>query len=221
MYCYPPGRQDSRVPRIWDQSVASHKQRLRATIIDAAVELVRDRGRGDVTMSAVAARAGIGRATLYNYFSDLDHILAAFVVDEFEHHHATLDADLATRSDPLDRLQIVVRTSVAYLASHRHQAGSSIVGLDDFSPDAQRLVDRARTGFRDRLAAVVTDAVAGGLLRDDLDPGFLAHGLHHLLAAARTSVLSGAQGADEAADALLSLFLKGAATPKARRRRPN
>jgi len=118
------------VPRIWDESVATHKQRLRATIIDATVDLVRDRGRGDVSMSAVAAAAGIGRATLYNYFPDVDHILAAFVVDEFDRHFAHLDAELADTAGPLARLQVVVGVTVEYLASPRHQAGSSIVGLD-------------------------------------------------------------------------------------------
>jgi AcrR family transcriptional regulator len=197
--------------------VATHKQRLRATIIDATVDLVRDRGRGDVSMSAVAAAAGIGRATLYNYFPDVDHILAAFVVDEFDRHFANLDAELADTAGPLARLQVVVGVTVEYLASPRHQAGSSIVGLDDFSPDAQSLVDAAMDGFRQRLAAIVDEAVTAGLLRDDIDPVFLTHALHHLLAAARTATLAGSQTATEAAAAVLSLFLKGAAAPRARR----
>ena len=205
------------MPRIWDESVATHKQRLRATIIDATVALVRDRGRGDVSMSAVATAAGIGRATLYNYFPDVDHILAAFVVDEFDRHFAHLDAELAVTAGPLARLQVVVGVTVEYLASPRHQAGSSIVGLDDFSPDAQSLVDAAMDGFRQRLAAVVDEAVSAGLLRDDLDPVFLTHALDHLLAAARTATLAGDQSATEAAAAVLSLFLKGAAAPRGRR----
>jgi AcrR family transcriptional regulator len=211
--------QDVGVPRIWDESVASHKQRLRATIIDAALDLVRDRGRGDVTMSAVAAGAGIGRATLYNYFPDLDHILAAFVVGEFERHHANLDAELAAIVDPLERLRVVVAVSVDYLASPTHQAGSSIVGLDDFSPEAQRLVDEVLAGFRERLAGVVAEAVEAGLLRDDLDLAFLTLSLHHLLGAARAATLTGTRSAADATAAVLSLFLRGAATPRGRRRR--
>ena len=127
--------------------MASHKERLRATIIDATVELVRDRGRGDVAMSAVAAQAGIGRATLYNYFPDVDHILAAYVVDEFDRFHASLDAELADTAGALARLTVVVTTAVDYLASPRHQAGSAIVGLDDFSPPAQRAGRRGAGGL--------------------------------------------------------------------------
>jgi AcrR family transcriptional regulator len=206
------------VPRIWDESVASHKQRLRASIIDATVELVRDRGRGDVAMSAVASRAGIGRATLYNYFPDVDHILAAYVVDEFDRFHEHVDAELAATAGPLARLTVVVTASIDYLASPRHQAGASIVGLDDFSPEAQRLVDGVMAGFRERLAAVVDEAVAANLLRDDLDPSFLALSLHHLLAAARAAVLAGHQTGEEATQAVLTLFLRGAASPQGRRR---
>jgi AcrR family transcriptional regulator len=213
-----PAGQDVGVPRIWDESVASHKERLRATIIDAAIDLVRDRGRNDVAMSAIATRAGIGRATLYNYFPDVDHILAAYVVDEFDRFHASLDAELADTVGALARLTVVVTATVQYLASGRHQAGAAIMGLDDFSPPAQQLVDGVMAGFRERLVAVVDEAVTAGLLRPDIDPGFLALGLHHLLGAARTSVLSEAQSASEAATAVLSLFLRGAASPTGRRR---
>jgi AcrR family transcriptional regulator len=210
--------QDVGVPRIWDESVASHKERLRATIIDATIALVRDRGRHDVAMSAVATRAGIGRATLYNYFPDVDHILAAYVVDEFDGFHAHLDAELANTVGPLARLTVVVRETIAYLASSRHQAGASIVGLDDFSPEAQRLVDAAMGGFRGRLAAVVAEGAEAGLLRSDLDRDFLTHGLHHLLNAARTATMADGRSADEATNDVLSLFLRGAASPRGRRR---
>jgi AcrR family transcriptional regulator len=212
-------RQNDGVPKIWDESVASHKVRLRAAIIDAAVQLVGERGRGDVPMSAVAERAGIGRATLYNYFPDLDHILAAHVADEFAAHHARLDAELAERPDPLERLSVVVHLTVEYTASARHQISAAVGSLDDFSPGAQHLVDDAVGGFHQRVAAVVAEAVDAGLLRDDLAPSFLAHAVGHLLSAARASVMAGEQPPVEAADAVLSLFLRGAATAKARRRR--
>jgi AcrR family transcriptional regulator len=207
------------VPKIWDQSVASHKVRLRAAIIGAAVELVAERGRNDVPMAAVAERTGIGRATLYNYFPDLDHILAAHIVDEFERHHARMDAEMAAATDPLDRLRTAVRLSVEYLGSSNHKdSAAAIGGLDGFSPPAQRRIDKVMGGFHRRLAGVVDEAVAADLLRADLDAAFLAHALGQLLSAARHSMLAGEQTADEAAAAVLSLFLRGAATPAARRR---
>jgi AcrR family transcriptional regulator len=208
------------VPRIWDESVASHKVRLRAAIIDAAVELVRARGRGDVSLAAVAERAGIGRATVYNYFPDLDHILAAFVADSFDGFHDGLDGELAAFTDPLDRLQRAVALSVGYLASSQHRT-DAVVGLTGFAPEAQRRVDAAVAGFHDRLGAVVGEAVAAGLLRDDVEATFLTHALHHLLAAARVSVLAGEQDAEQATAAVLAVFLRGSATPRARRRRQN
>jgi hypothetical protein len=76
-------------------------------------------------------------------------------------------------------------------------------------------------GFHDRLATVVGEAVGAGLLRDDVDAAFLTHALHHLLAAARVSVLAGDQDADAATAGVLAVFLQGSATTRARRRRQN
>ena len=52
--------------------------RLRTAILDATAALVAGHGLALVTMSQIAQTAGIGRATLYKYFPDVDAILAAW-----------------------------------------------------------------------------------------------------------------------------------------------
>jgi AcrR family transcriptional regulator len=203
------------VPRIWDESVASHKARLRATIVEAAVALAAERGRGGVSMSAVAERAGIGRATLYNYFADVDHILGAYVVDAFERFNAELDAMLAELDDPLEQLRTTVVATVTYLGSPEHARGVR-VGNDHFGPQVQAVVDEALDGYRRRLNDVVAAGVAAGALRADVGPVFLGHALEHLLAAANQSLVAGEQPPEAAAETVLTVFLHGASASAGR-----
>jgi AcrR family transcriptional regulator len=48
----------------------------RASILDAAWEVAEERGYSGFSLERVAARAEIGRATIYSYFDSLDDILA-------------------------------------------------------------------------------------------------------------------------------------------------
>lgn len=49
--------------------------RAEAAILDAALDLVREHGFGGVTIDAVAARAGVGRATIYRRWSTREELL--------------------------------------------------------------------------------------------------------------------------------------------------
>lgn len=215
----PSAVQNGSMPKIWGETVADHKDRLRATIVESTVALVAERGRADVTMSAIAERAGIGRATLYNYFADVDEILAAYVVSHFDRQHAVLDDHLAGVDDPLEELRIVLELVITFFASAEHR-GAVPIGLDTFGPAAQDQVDAARRGFHDRLAVLVRRAVEADLVRDDLDAELATEALNHLLAAGRTAAMRGDRSPAETADAIYRLFVEGAGTTKARRRRP-
>jgi len=60
------------------------KDRRRAEIVDAAIELYREVGWDAVTVEQVAKRARLSRALVYVYFKDKDEIHAAIVVRSFE-----------------------------------------------------------------------------------------------------------------------------------------
>ncbi len=92
-------------PSIWSDSLATHKQRLREHIVGTAGELLAERGLGGVSMSLLAQRAGIARATLYNHFPDFERVLAALVADEVARFRVQLDRHLADASDPVERLR--------------------------------------------------------------------------------------------------------------------
>ena len=70
-------------------------------ILDAALQAVAQRAS---TMDDIAARAGVGRVTLFRRFGSKDALLRALYAREVERFLARVDAALAAFDDPADRI---------------------------------------------------------------------------------------------------------------------
>ena len=78
------------MPKLWNETIEIHREAVRRAVLDAAARLVAGHGVSGVTMSAIAQSAGIGRATLYKYFPDVESILVAWHERQVESHLAEL-----------------------------------------------------------------------------------------------------------------------------------
>lgn len=78
---------------------------LRRTLLEAARDLVAERPWRDVTMAAIAKRAGVSRQTLYNEFGARGPLTEALVLYEVDRFIATVEAAVAERAaDPPEAL---------------------------------------------------------------------------------------------------------------------
>ena len=66
------------VPKLWNQTIEAHRAAVRDAILETTWALVAEHGLRSVTMSQIAKKTGIGRATLYKYFPDVEAILLAW-----------------------------------------------------------------------------------------------------------------------------------------------
>ena len=66
------------VPKLWSETIDAHRRGVREVIVETTAALVAEHGLRAVTMSQIAEGAGIGRATLYKYFTDMESILLAW-----------------------------------------------------------------------------------------------------------------------------------------------
>jgi AcrR family transcriptional regulator len=66
------------VPKLWNETIAEHRRTVREATLETTAALVAEHGLASVTMSQIAKETGIGRATLYKYFPDVESILAAW-----------------------------------------------------------------------------------------------------------------------------------------------
>ncbi|MFP3989652.1 TetR/AcrR family transcriptional regulator [Streptomyces sp. E11-3] len=168
------------MPKLWDETIEAHRHAVREAILETTWALVREHGLMSVTMTQIAERAGIGRATLYKYFPDVEAILAAHHERHVTRHLAHLTELRDQPGDPAARLEAVLER-YALICHHRARHGTEELSAllhrgEHVAQAQQQLIDL----FRDLLAEV---AAAGGL-RDDVAPEELARYCLHALTAA-------------------------------------
>jgi AcrR family transcriptional regulator len=133
------------VPRLWSQTIDEHRRAVRAAAVNAVADLVAERGLTAVTMSAIAERVGIGRATLYKHFPDVETVLSAWHEHHVDAHLQRLTQVRDRSADPHDTLVEVLTT---YAQSVRHQQGThlgaALHNTEHVAQARQRLVDFLR-----------------------------------------------------------------------------
>lgn len=169
------------VPKLWDETIAAHRHQVRDAILETTAELVFEHGLRSVTMAQIAEHTGIGRATLYKYFSDVDAILHAWHHRQITTHLAQLTEIRDKAGDPGQRLDVVLRAyaHIAHQTRHRHDTEiGRFLHRDEHLADAQRQL-------HDLVTNLIADAAQAGELRADMPPAELAsYCLHALNAAA-------------------------------------
>jgi AcrR family transcriptional regulator len=165
------------VPKLWSESIEAHRRAVRDATLDATAQLVAARGLRSVTMSQIAEETGVGRATLYKYFSDVESILVAWHERQVSEHLEYLAEVRDQPGDAGERLQAVL-TAYA-LASYQHH-GSELAALLHRGEH----VARAKVQLIEFIRDLLTEGAESGDLRQDVPPTELASYCLHALTAA-------------------------------------
>ena len=191
----------SVVPKLWTETIEEHRRAVRDATLDTTAALVAERGMASVTMSQIAAETGIGRATLYKYFPDVEAILAAWHERQVAQHLGQL-AEVRDRGGSAgERLESVL-TAYAII-THNRPHGTELaaaVHRGEHIADAQQHL----LGF---LQDLIADAANTREVRDDVPPTELASYCLHALQAA-SSLPS-----EAAAHRLVTVTLAGLRAP--------
>ncbi|MBA3567049.1 MAG: TetR/AcrR family transcriptional regulator [Actinomycetota bacterium] len=168
------------MPKVWNTTIDAHRRAVRDATLDSTAALVAEHGLRSVTMSRIAAETGIGRATLYKYFPDLDAILVAWHERQVSGHLEYL-GELRDRAG--DAGQRLVAVLEAYALIHHDVAivhGTELVALLHRGEH----VGRAQHQLRDFIRDLLSQGQETGDLRDDVSPDELASYCLHALSAA-------------------------------------
>jgi AcrR family transcriptional regulator len=167
------------VPRLWTETVDEHRRAVREAILETTVDLVRQNGLRSVTMSQIAEETGIGRATLYKYFPDVEAILLVWHQEQIAGHLEQLVAVRGQAGDALEWLRAVLEAYAVLRGSRTHH---------DRELEAFLHRDRQVAAAERQVWAMVRDLLAAGAdagaVRDDVAPDELAGYCLHALAAA-------------------------------------
>jgi AcrR family transcriptional regulator len=165
------------MPKLWTETIDAHRREVRDAILDTTAALVAEHGFRSVTMSQIAEETGIGRATLYKYFSGVEAILVAWHERQVTGHLEYLAEIRDQAGDAGERLEAVLEAYA--LISHEHH-GTELAALMHRGEH----VARAEQQLSDLIQELLTEAAEAGDLRDDVAPAELASYCLHALAAA-------------------------------------
>jgi AcrR family transcriptional regulator len=167
------------VPRLWTQTIETHRREVRDAILNTTAALVAERGLLSVTMSRIAEETGIGRATLYKYFSDVEAILLAWHERQIGSHLEYLAEVRDQAGDAAERLEAVLEAYALILhGTHGHHDTE----LGGFLHRDEQLA-RAQRQLRLMIRDLLTSGGESGDLRDDVPPDELASYCLHALTA--------------------------------------
>ncbi|HYN97854.1 MAG TPA: TetR/AcrR family transcriptional regulator [Pilimelia sp.] len=143
-------------------------ERSRRAILTAALALLTETGYADLTVEAIAARAGVGKQTIYRWWRSKGAVILDALVEAAT---AAGEVVLPDTGDLAADLQAVVRATVAEFADPRLSATTRAVTIETLTDDA--LAEQARDRLlRPQLDAVRSRLRAGqraGQVRTDVD----------------------------------------------------
>ena len=194
------------MPRLWNDTIEAHRKDVSEAIMETTATLVFEDGLASVTMTRIAEETGIGRATLYKYFRDVETILRTWHERQVRRHLEQLvEARNTAGDDAHARLTAVLETYALiqheHMKHHENQAGTTPghprhthaglqldqgVGHSDVGAYLHRgqHVARAEEQLNALVVDLLAEAVKAGLVRSDVPPGELAEYCVGALAAA-------------------------------------
>lgn len=165
------------MPKLWNETIEAHRDAVRSAVLDAAARLIAGQGVSGVTMSAIAQGAGIGRATLYKYFPDVESIMLAWHERQIQAHLDELLHIKARSAGARQQLEAVLHAYAFLSRSGRNNADSVHLHRGAHTGQAHRHL----TGF---LAEILQEGADSGVFRADVSPSELAAFCLHALGAA-------------------------------------
>jgi AcrR family transcriptional regulator len=165
------------MPKLWNETIAAHRHQVRDAILNTTAALVAKHGVRSVTMSQIAEATGIGRATLYKYYSGIEAILVAWHERQVTSHLEYLTEVGNQAGNAGERLEAVLEAYALIAYEHHGTELAALVHQGEHVAQAQQQL-------RDLIQDLLTQAAETGDVRDDVAPGELAIYCLHALAAA-------------------------------------
>lgn len=132
--------------------------------------MIHSEGMSRVNISKVAAEAGVTRQTIYNYFPDVESILARVIEDHaVAMEHELVDA-MRRESSPLEQLSAVAEHRIVN-AAHEHSGLDLEPGL---SAEVRQRIETHQATVSAALERTVSEGIESGEFDESLVPAVTA-----------------------------------------------
>ncbi len=120
-------------------------------VLDAAVEMLRESSYSDLTMRAVAARAGVAPATAYTYFSSKNALIAEVYLRLVHNVPLFTDVNQSTQQ----RVTAQLRELALLVSDEPELAAAATTALMGDEPEVRQVRDKIGMEVRRRIASAL------------------------------------------------------------------
>jgi AcrR family transcriptional regulator len=178
------------------------------SLLRVAVRVFNERGYDGTSMDDLAKRLGISKSAIYHHVAGKDELLQLAVDRALDGIFAAADEAATVEGRAIDRLEHLVRASVAVLVAEQPFV-TLLLRVRGNTAVEKRALARRRE-FDHRVSGLVAEAEADGDIRPDVDPAIAARLLFGLV----NSLIEwyrprGGASSGEIADALCKVAFDG------------
>jgi AcrR family transcriptional regulator len=113
-------------PKIQAATVVEQRQMRQRQLIDAALSIALESGAANITVAAVAKRAGLARSSMYEYFSSSADLIADLVIEELALYQKRLAYAVRETQDPYQHIELWIAEALQYVVDGRHMLIKSL-----------------------------------------------------------------------------------------------
>lgn len=183
-------------------------------ILDAAIDVIAEKGFHSSRVSDIAERAGVADGTVYLYFKSKEQILMTALDGAFESFYRRAKEELASSADAPAKLRTLARLHLRSLSQHRSLA---VVLQTELRQSAKFLAEfshRELKGYFDLIREIIREGQQAGRIRREVPDKIAAACLFGALDEMVTSWVLSSREWDlaAAADPVIDLLLSGMET---------
>ena len=179
----------------------------RQQLMEYATARFAENGYHPTSVAEIVQGLGVGKGVFYWYFASKEELFLDILREAQRQLRRRQEAAIADEPDPVHRIELGIRATMAYFDEHRH-----LFNLFQFAVTEERFGAAMRRGQDVAVADTVRhvkEGIVEGRIRD-IDPFLLSHAIlgvtGHL---ARTLVHDRSQPVDEVSDAAVAFCLEG------------
>ncbi|CAM8634764.1 AcrR Transcriptional regulator [Candidatus Planktophila versatilis] len=113
-------------PKIQAATIVEQRAMRQRQLIDAALAIALESGAANITVAAVAQRAGLARSSIYEYFSSSADLIADLVIEELALYQKRLSQAVIGTQDPYQHIELWIAEALQYVVDGRHMLIKSL-----------------------------------------------------------------------------------------------
>lgn len=198
------------MPRIRAASIDEHKALTRSALLDAAKTLIHQAGTADLPLGEIALAAGVGRTTLYDYFTDRDDLIATLVEEELPGVVEALIEVVPQSENATERLAELAARTVEFVISDPVLGVILHREVGRMGAEAEVRIRAAHAGLANAMVGLYHVGVASGDFRS-MPPDLAGRLIQDSIMSAARTVLSASNPEERIEEVTmhLRLFLIG------------